>query len=136
MSPSNPMAGAWEALKWRTGRRGLFLLFLAVLDLAYGWSLYATAGPQRQLDLLLPWQVWGLVWCATGLVCAAGAFMRHDRIPYAVAAMLKTAWAAVFLLDWINGYPRGWVAVAVWAAFAATVVMVSSWPEPSPARKR
>ena len=117
----------------RIGRRGAFLAFLALLDAAYGYSLLETAAAQRrQLDLLLPWQAWGIIWLSTGAACAAGMMLRTgaDRAAFAAAAVLKTCWAAVFVRVWLLDHvPRGWVSVVIWLAFAAVVLLVSSWPE-------
>lgn len=121
----------------RAGRRGAFLAFLAILDWAYGYSLYETAAPQRRLDLLLPWQAWAVIWLATGAVCAAGVFLPagRDRWSFSAAALLKGAWGALFIRVWLyDSLPRGWVSVIIWLAFAATVLLVSGWPEhPAPA---
>lgn len=118
----------------RVGRRGAFLAFLALLDAAYGYSLLETTpAQQRTLDLLLPWQAWGIIWLATGAVCAAGMMLRTgaDRLAFAAAAALKVCWGAVFIRVWLYDHlPRGWVTVAIWLAFAAVVLLVSSWPEP------
>lgn len=117
----------------RAGRRGAFLAFLAVLDVAYGYSLFVTAAPQRAFDLLLPWQAWGIIWMVTGAVCASGIFARRDRLQFTAAAGLKAAWGCLFADIWIEQhYPRGWVSVVVWLAFAATVLIISGWPEEPP----
>ena len=122
---------AWlRALARRAGRRGAFLAFLAILDLAYGYSLLATAAPQRAFDLLLPWQAWGAIWLAVGAACAAGIFARRDRVAFTAAAVLKAAWGLLFADVWlVQHYPRGWVAVAVWLAFAGAVLIIAGWPE-------
>jgi hypothetical protein len=114
----------------RAGRRGAFLAFLAVLDLAYGYSLFATAAPQRAYDLFLPWQAWGIIWMATGAVCASGVIARRDRAQFTAAAALKAAWGFLFADIWlVQGIPRGWVSVVLWLAFAATVLIIAGWPE-------
>lgn len=121
------------ALARRAGRRGAFLGFLAVLDLAYGYSLLATAAPQRQLDLFLPWEAWGGIWAGTGLVCLAAVFSVSDRWAFTAAAFLKAAWAALAVDEWaVQGVPRGWVSAVVFGCLALTVLVVSSWPEPAP----
>jgi hypothetical protein len=121
-------------LRWliqRAGRRGAFLGFLATLDCAYGYSLYVTAGPARVYDLFLPWEAWGVIWMTVGVICAASVLALRDRFAFAAAAMLKGAWALLFTDVWLfQRYPRGWVAVIVWAAFAGAVLIVSGWPEP------
>lgn len=118
----------------RVGRRGAFLAFLALLDLAYGWSLLETTpAQQRALDLLLPWQAWAVIWLIVGAVCAAGTLLRTgaDRLAFSLAAALMTCWALVFVRVWLYDHlPRGWVSVVIWLAFAAVVLLVSSWPEP------
>lgn len=119
-------------VKRHVGRRGAFLAFLAILDLAYGYSLLATTGPQRLVNLLLPWQVWGWIWIAVGVVCLSGVPVRVDRVQFAVAATVKAAWGLLYVHVWlIQGLPRGWVSVVVWLTFAFTVVVVSGWPEPT-----
>lgn len=119
-------------LRCHLGYRGTFLLFLAVLDLAYGWSLWV-APPRQQAsaDLVLGWHAWGAIWAAAGIVCAAGAPLRRDRFAYTTAAALKAAWASVAVRLWLFGHdPRAWVGALIWIAFGATVLVISSWPEP------
>ena len=123
-----------RGLAARAGHRGAFLSFLALLDLAVAYSLWVTTPAQRRtLDLFLPWPWWAAVWAATGLACAAGIFARRDRAAFTAAAATKAAWAGVMADTWLaQGVPRGWVPVVIWAAFALTVLLVSSWPEPPP----
>jgi hypothetical protein len=123
------------ALPWvrRAGRRGSFLLFLAVLDLLIGYDLYFTAAPQRLLNLLAPYQTWAFIWVAVGVVCAVQAFMRADRLAFTAAAGIKFAWGALSVQQWlIQGDTRGWVSAIIWLTFAAAVFVVSGWPEPPP----
>jgi hypothetical protein len=115
------------------GRRGAFLAFLAVLDLAYGRALITSSviplahGP----DFLLPLAAWGWIWTGTGAACAAGVLMARDRIPYTLAAALKGAWGVLYASIWVEGTaPDAWVSVAVWLTFSLTVLLVAGWPEP------
>lgn len=125
---------AGSRLAARTGRRGAFLLFLALLDFTYGYSLFTTSAPLKVLDLLLPWEAWAGIWVGVGAVCLAGAFVRRDRIAFALAAGIKGAWGLLYLDLWaVQHVPRAWVAVPIWLAFSATVLLVAGWPEP-PAR--
>lgn len=121
-----------RALVHRAGRRGAFLAFLALLDLAYGYSLFATAAPQRLYDLLLPWEAWGWIWCGTGVVCLARVFGRKDRVAFSVQAMLFFSWGMLSLDEWLaQGVERGWVSVVLWVAFAlASGLVVGGWAEP------
>jgi hypothetical protein len=118
----------------RLGRRGAFLLFLAILDAVYGWSIYTAAVPKRQeVDLLLPWQAWGVIWYAVGFVCLIAAWFPRDRIAYATAAALKFGWGAVSGFAWANQPAlehNGWLSMIVWFTFGATVLIISGWPEP------
>lgn len=113
------------------GRRGAFLLFLALLDVLYGYSIAVSPAPQEQAySLILPARVWAVAWIAAGVVCAASAPARRDWPGYTAAAVIKMSWAALWARLWIvGGFPRGWVSLVVWAAFAGVVVMVAGWPE-------
>lgn len=122
-----------RSYRTQVGRRGAFLLFLALLDVLYGYSLIATPPSAVHLDLILSLAAWGWVWLSAGCLLAAGAFVRRDRIFFAIASMLKTAWAGAWAVVWIKDpIPRAWVSVAIWAAFAAIVLVVSTWPEVFP----
>jgi hypothetical protein len=124
------MTGLLSRLGRRAGRRGAFLAFLTILDVAYGYALFATAAPQRALDLFLPWQAWGIIWMATGAVCSTGILLRRDRFQFTAAAALKASWGFLYADIWLVQHaPRGWVSVAVWLAFAATVLIIAGWPE-------
>lgn len=121
-----------------TGRRGLFLIFLALLDLLYGASLWRPAPEAARspstwfLAQIMPLPWWGMLWLAVGVVCLAGAFARRaDRFAYACAGGLKTLWGMVFLLGWAAGViERGWVGAVIWLAFACVVVfIIAPWPE-------
>jgi hypothetical protein len=116
----------------RPGHRGAFLFFLAILDLVYAWGLHLTATPQRAAaDLYLPWSTWEVSWMLTGIFCAAGAFLRRDRGSFVLAAMLDFSWGGVSLANWLGGsLPNGWLSAVVWMAFSATVLIISSWPDP------
>ena len=115
----------------RIGRRGAFLLFLALLDFAYGYSLFqAPIAEVRHVDLLLPWHVWAVIWTFMGAVVLTGVPVRNDRIQYTLAAAFKTAWGLLYLELWIaQGVSQAWVAAVIWLAFAATVLLIAGWPE-------
>lgn len=125
---------------WRqhVGRRGEFLLFLALLDLLYGLSLLSPVpDAQRSVTIrfliaVMPLQLWGVLWLTVGVICLAGALVRADRFAFACAAALKVLWGSMFALGWLAGViERGWVGAVVWLALALIVIRIASWPEPS-----
>lgn len=112
------------------GRRGAFLAFLTVLDLAYGCSLFSF--PRVGLlgiNIGIPINAWAWLWIATGIICATGIFLRSDRVQYTMAALLKTAWGFLWAWLWWQGEPDSWASVAVWLSFAMTIVLIAGWPE-------
>jgi len=113
------------------GRRGAFLGFLAVLDLAFGYSLLIVPRfPGKSFDFVIPLHAWGWAWIAVGIACVAGIFARQDRVPYTLAAVLKAAWGLTYAWVWWQGAPNAWISVTVWLSFAVTVMLVAGWPEP------
>src|SRR5687768_11084491 len=89
------------------GRRGAFLLFLALLDLIYGYSLLfptlrsLTNPTTLFLVEIAPLSVWGGLWLAVGILCLIFAFRRRDTIGFAAAMFLKVFWGLVFLFGWM-----------------------------------
>jgi hypothetical protein len=126
----------------RVGRRGAYLLFLALLDFIYAYALFvptprAMATPTytflAQMFPLEPHFVlmlWGMAWAAVGFVCLVTAFSAQDAIGYAVAIFLKILWASIFLLGWLFAdVERGYLSTAIWGAFAAVTGLISTWPD-------
>jgi len=116
----------------RIGHRGSFLLFLALLDVLYGYSLWVTPPFQQIYNLSLSWTAWGAIWVSAGVILLIGAFVRDDRVPFAVASSIKAAWAAVWFKIWVltpHVLPRAWVSVVIWLSFSALVGVISTWPE-------
>lgn len=126
-----------KGLVRRVGHRGAFLLFLSLLDILYGYSLFDTARRGQHLDLFLSLGAWGVAWCVVGAILLFGAFIRRDQVPFGLAATIKAAWAGAWVKIWLfsHAIPLAWVSVVIWAAFSALVVIVSTWPECS-RRKR
>ncbi len=113
------------------GHRGAFLLFLAVLDILYGYSLLTDQIPVALAYPFLSEMTWGIIWITVGAACFLGAFVKkRDRVAFALASILKTAWALRYMWLWHEGNLRAWIAIVVWLAFAATVLVIASWPEP------
>lgn len=129
-----PILNDWRD---RIGRRGAFLLFLAMLDVLVAGSF---AWPPKEVSLssglryvagIAPLWVWAGAWLAAGVCCAVGAFLRVDRWSFAAAMALKVLWGSLYLLGWAFGLvERGWVQAAIWLAFAAVVLLISTWAEP------
>lgn len=121
----------------RLGYRGTFLLFLAIIDFIYGGFLIDP--PDEQLrsssfiwrDHIMPTQAWGAIWVTVGVVLLISAFMRQDRIGYALAIALKIGWAFVAAIGGITGKVDGaWATVALVGGFAALTILESGRPEP------
>jgi hypothetical protein len=129
----------FRRLIWRVGRRGAALLFFALLDLIYAFSLAFPSAPARHTGTLAyiagiaPLWAWAALWATVGLACCYGAFRPRDRTAYALAAGLKVLWGATFLAGWIfAGIDRGYVSAAVWLPMAGWVYIISTWPEVYP----
>lgn len=122
----------------RLGYRGAFLLFLAAIDLLYGWAAMIHPTAESRLtsafiwrDRFMPAEAWGSIWVVVGSALLISAFMRQDRIGYALAIALKIGWATVAALGGIIGHVQGaWSAVAIWGGVAGMTILVSGWPEP------
>jgi hypothetical protein len=73
----------------RVGRRGAFLLFLALLDFVYAYGLpfpgaaANTSATYRFLAAVAPLDAWALLWAGVGLVCFVFAFHKKDAPGYA-----------------------------------------------------
>lgn len=115
----------------RVGRRGVTLLFLALLDLLYPIGLAGQPDSVRAgYEVIAPWQVWACLWVLVGLVCLIQAFAHWDRVAFTVAVAIKVAWGSVSLIAWVTGVsPRGWLPALVWLAFSGLIAVISTWPE-------
>ncbi|MUN41394.1 hypothetical protein [Actinomadura litoris] len=120
-----------QRLWHRVGKRGIALLFLALLDLLYPIGLAGQPAATRAgYEVVAPWQVWAVLWLLTGLLCAAQAFARRDRLAFTVAVAMKVLWGTVALIGWIAGTsPRGWLSALIWLTFAGFVAVISTWTE-------
>lgn len=117
----------------RLGRRGRSLLFVSYLSLAFMALLAApSAGTVAALGALFPLPVWAVLWAATGIVCAVGAFAIRDRWAYTTAIAMVTLWALLYLVSWwpAGTNPRGWIAAAIYAPFSLFLVNIAGWAEP------
>lgn len=121
----------------RLGYRGAFLLFLAIIDLVYGWTLIDPTRESRHTSQylwrqeIMPNQAWGVIWWTVAVCLLISAFLRQDRIGYAMAVALKIGWAIVAALGGFNGHVQGaWASVSIWGGFAALTILESGRAEP------
>ena len=128
----NPGKNPFMKLIYRVGRRGSYLIFLALLDILYGYSIIIQTGPLfTQVDLYLSDKMWGLIWIAAALIIFVNAFLRMDRVGYVVATVLKFVWGTLMAWAWAvqPNDPRGWAAAVIWFAFGILTAIVANWPE-------
>lgn len=112
------------------------MLIFGFIDEVVGYSLLdsqsrpVNVAVYKAIQHLAPLFVWAIVWIVVGVVCAAQAFARDDRVGFACAIAIKVVWAGGFLAAWVvYGAYRGWVAAATWGVMAALVYLISGWPE-------
>ncbi|MEU9333114.1 hypothetical protein AB0D49_08110 [Streptomyces sp. NPDC048290] len=124
------------------GRRGAILLSYGSVWALYGYGQLISPQPdQRGLKLamqLLPLEVWGWLWMASGIIAVVSAWMPQgvDGPGFLALPLIVLPWMASYLASWLQGdFLRGWVAAAVWAAIAVPVLVVAGWREP-PRMKR
>lgn len=122
----------------RIGRRGGFLLLLAIIDIGYGASLIGPSAEAVNLSTTIwretyaPLWVWGAGWLVVAAVLIVTAFLRDDMIGYSAAIGWKLLWGLTTLASWLfGGVARGWVSTIIWSVVAGMVAVVAGWPEPT-----
>lgn len=119
------------------GRRGVFLLFIAVLSIGLASALYAAPTTQQAIAIgrLIPLWVWGTLWALVGAACLVQAFMIRDRVAYVAAVFLLIMWAGLYFVAWATSIvERGWLSGLIYLALAGLTSVVATWPEDHPAR--
>jgi hypothetical protein len=120
------------------GRRGAALLFFALLDFVYSYSLFNPAPELRNnpnmvfLRDLLPLSVWATLWAIVGVLCLRDAFRQNDKVGFAAAIAMKVMWGLVSVVGVFYGVPRAYVSATIWLCLAGWVAIISTWPEPPP----
>lgn len=133
--PVPRLRGLWRCARRRVGRRGAFLLAMAVLDTGQAarltWPSGTTlASPTIQfLAGVAPLPLWGALWGMVGVLCLAQAFQLRDRAAFSAAAALKVAWAAAHVGAWAAGVAQAWWSVIIWLVIAGVVHLIATWPE-------
>lgn len=128
-------------LRYMIGRRGVVLLFLAILDFAYAIGLAfpnaesANNATSHFLTSVLPLDTWAAMWLVVGVLCLIHAFRRKDALGFAAAMFIKVLWAIMFFLGFLfAGVERGYLGAAVWGGFAALLGVIATWPDDLKAR--
>ncbi|MEU3613542.1 hypothetical protein ABZ725_14660 [Streptomyces sp. NPDC006872] len=91
---------------------------------------------QRGLKLLLdrvPLDVWGWLWITAGLVAIVSSFLPQgsDRFGFFALVMVVAPWIISYLYAWWDGgFPRGWIAAALYGGLAIGIMVVAGWGEP------
>lgn len=120
------------------GRRGAFLLFLALLDFIYAFSLLTPSMEAKATPTLAflagvggLW-LWAILWGTVGFICLVTAFLKKDAVGFGAAMFIKILWALLFLMGWLFAdVERGYLSTTIWGSFALILSLVASWPEPS-----
>jgi hypothetical protein len=126
-----------------SGKRSKFLIIHAVVYTLIGYS-YISINPPTGSTRAATF-AWLPDWFPTGMVgwawVIAAAFAlwssvertppRSDRLGFAALVAMSLCWAMMFLISWIKGHaPTGWVSAAVYAGYAAVIMLIASWPNP------
>jgi hypothetical protein len=133
-----PLAAKLAAVRLarQVGRRGAWLLFLALLSLVYAFGLAFPT--QRSLTnpttvflvAIMPLYAWAVLWGGVGLACLFYAFRKWDAPGYTLAMFLLALWALVFLFGWLIGdVERGYLSAVIWGAFCGVTGLIAGWRE-------
>jgi hypothetical protein len=131
------LAPAARQAAQRLGRRGAILLSYSVVWGLYGYAQIASPAPEQRglepLLALMPLDVWGSLWIATGLIAAVSAWLPQgwDWPGFPALQLIVLPWIGSNLATWLMGeFPRGWIAALVWGAICVPVWVTAGWSEP------
>lgn len=130
-------AAVVRAVVRRVGRRGASLLFVGMLAFVLAASLVWLSSAQAAstpaylvLSEFAPLRVWAAAWAVSGALCWVQAFMRSDRLAFAVATAMWWTFGLAYLVGVVTGVnPRGWVGGGIWLAFGGWLNLIATWPE-------
>ncbi|WP_202236540.1 hypothetical protein [Actinacidiphila reveromycinica] len=121
----------------RTGRR-LGYRGAALLICGAGWTTYGAgllADPRfgitrgvTALTHIAPMCVWGWVWVASGVLCAAAAPLpsRRDWWGWAMASAMPAVWAVAYTTARALGtLAQGWYSGVTWAVFPGLLAILA-----------
>jgi hypothetical protein len=113
-------------LRRRVGRRGTFLVLFGLYDIFYGW--YLAAGGTLLAVPLFSERTWGIIWITTGIVLICGSLLKQDKWLFALATLIKVAWAMEFFRLQMTGVPLEWTRGMYFLVLALIVVTASAVP--------
>jgi hypothetical protein len=89
------------------------------------------------LSTLAPLSVWAMCWGTSMVVCWVQAFMKQDRVAFALATAMWWLYGLANITGFFTGVnPRGWVSGLLWLGFGGWINLIATWPEvPPPPRK-
>lgn len=117
----------------RVGHRGAALLFFALLDEVYAYSLFNPPPSSQYLEFvrgIAPFQVWACLWAAAGAICLISAFRKDDRWGFAAAMAIKMMWGMLYVYGIFIDVERSYLGAAIWLCLAGWIAIISSWPAP------
>lgn len=125
----------------RIGRRGAFLLILAVMDALTGWSLLdVPPAVYNQLTLLrhIPQDALALMWVLPAVVAAWFAFAKRtqrDAWGFLACYVPPAIFGVIYFTSW---FPIGQLAAGtavrsavVYWGYSLLILVAAGWPEPS-----
>lgn len=124
-----------RALLYRIGRRGVILLYLAVVAVLQSWVMIQpvdshTSALLRFADTILPLSAWATLWGVAGIVAGVNAFRLRDGAGFAATGAMSILWGLVALGGYLTGEVHwGYRPAAIWLGVAGMTLVVATWPE-------
>lgn len=141
-APARFKLGLQRLLVVTIGRRGVSLLFFALLSTVY--AIFLLLPPENGefpptmifMRQFAPLWAWAILWGISALICWINAFRRNDRLGFAAASATYLLWALLqFGMQVTQVSSRAYVGAVIWLCLAGWVAIISTWPEPRYPRK-
>lgn len=118
-----------ERLRARVGRRGLVLLFFALLGAAYCYGLLNPQQPAAEsyawAARVAPLWAWAILWGGTGAVCVVCAFLERDSVAFGAVITVTAWWGLLIGAGWlVGGVDRGYITAVIFLALAMFVYVI------------